>query len=164
MKPDIHPSTTRQALVLLAIVAVCLAIGAVGGAVTSTSVTTWYQELHKPAFNPPNWIFAPVWTALYIAMAVSAWNVWRRHGLQGAQLAISLFASQLVLNLAWSILFFGMREIGLALIEIMLLFAAIVGTALAFRRLDGVAALLFVPYVAWVGFAALLNFAIWRLN
>lgn len=161
---SIRPSGIRQALVLLAILAVCLATGAIGSAVTSTSVTTWYQQLHKPSFNPPDWIFAPVWTVLYIAMAVSAWNVWRLHGLQDARMAMSLFAIQMTLNLAWSIIFFGMRQIGLALVEIMLLFAAIVATTLAFWRLDGVAALLFVPYVAWVGFATLLNFAIWRLN
>ena len=87
-------------------------------------------------------------------MAVAAWRVWRPLGLRGAPLAMSLFATQLALNLAWSILFFGSRQIGLALIEIVLLFAAIVGTAVAFRQADGVAALLLVPYVAWVGFAA----------
>lgn len=157
-------SAGRQALALFAFVALCLAIGAVGGTVTSTSVATWYQQLRKPPFNPPDWVFGPVWTALYIAMAVAAWRVWRRLGLRGAPLAMSLFACQLALNLAWSILFFGFRQIGFALIEIVLLFAAIVGTAVAFRQADGVAALLFVPYVAWVGFAALLNASLWRLN
>jgi translocator protein len=164
MTSDVRPSATKQTLGLLMFLGVCLAIGAVGGAVTSTAVTTWYQHLRKPSFNPPDWVFSPVWTALYISMAVAAWNVWRHHGLQSTRFGMSLFAGQLALNLAWSILFFGLQQIGLALIEIILLFAAITGTALAFWRLDGVAALLFIPYVAWVGFASLLNFAIWRLN
>ncbi len=161
---DARPSPTRQALALIFFLGVCLTIGAIGGAVTSTSVTTWYPHLRKPSFNPPDWVFSPVWTALYISMAVAAWNIWRRHGRQSTRLAMSLFVGQLALNLAWSILFFGLQQIGLALIEIILLFAAITGTALAFGRLDRVAALLFIPYIAWVGFATLLNLAIWRLN
>ena len=161
---DARPSATRQALVLTFFLGVCLTIGAIGGAVTSTSVTTWYPHLRKPSFNPPDWVFSPVWTALYISMAVAAWNIWRRRGRQSTRLAMFLFAGQLALNLAWSILFFGLQQIGLALIEIILLFAAITGTALAFGRLDRTAALLFIPYIAWVGFATLLNLAIWRLN
>lgn len=154
----------RQGLVLLAIVAACLAIGAIGGAVTSTSVGTWYQQLRKPSFNPPDWVFAPVWTTFYIAMAVAAWRVWRERGLQGARFELSLFAAQLTLNLGWSILFFGLRQIGGALVEIVLLLATIVATALAFRRIDRIAALLLVPYIAWVAFATLLTAALWRLN
>lgn len=154
----------RQGLVLLALVAACLAVGAIGGAVTSSSVGTWYQQLRKPSFNPPDWVFAPVWTTLYIAMAVAAWRVWRERGLQGARFELSLFAAQLALNLGWSILFFGLRQIGGALVEIVLLLAAIVATAVAFRRIDGIAALLLVPYVAWVAFATLLTAALWRLN
>lgn len=149
---------------LLAIVAACLAVGAIGGAVTSSSVGTWYQQLRKPSFNPPNWIFAPVWTALYIAMAVAAWRVWRQRGLEGARSALVLFAAQLALNLGWSVLFFGVRQIGLALVEILILLATIVAMALAFRRVDGIAALLLIPYVLWVSFATVLNAAIWRLN
>lgn len=149
---------------LLALVAACLAVGAIGGAVTATSVGSWYQQLRKPSFNPPNWVFAPVWTTLYIAMAVAAWRVWRERGLEGARFALSLFAAQLALNLGWSILFFGMRQVGLALIEILLLLAILVATTLAFRRIDGIAALLLVPYVGWVSFATVLTAAIWRLN
>ena len=156
--------TTRQALVLLALLALCLAVGAVGGAVTSTSVGSWYQQLRKPPFNPPNWVFAPVWTTLYIAMAVAAWRVWRERGVQGARSALALFALQLALNLGWSVLFFGFRQIGAALVEILLLLGVIAATALAFRRVDGIAALLLVPYAAWVAFATLLNAALWHLN
>jgi benzodiazapine receptor len=154
----------RQALVLLAFVAACVGVGAVGGAVTATSVGTWYQQLRKPSFNPPDRVFGPVWTALYIAMAVAAWRVWRRQSLRGARLALTLFAAQLALNLGWSVLFFGMRQIGLALIEIAVLFIAIVSTASAFARTDGAAALLLVPHLTWVAFAAMLNWVIWRLN
>lgn len=149
---------------LLALVAACLAVGAIGGAVTATSVGSWYQQLRKPSFNPPNWVFAPVWTALYIAMAVAAWRVWRARGLEGARSALVLFALQLALNLGWSILFFGLRQIGPALIEILILLATLVATTLAFRRIDGIAALLLVPYVAWVSFATVLTAAVWRLN
>lgn len=164
MTSSVGSGAIRQGLALLAFVALCLAIGAIGGAVTSTSVDTWYQQLRKPSFNPPDWVFGPVWTALYVAMAVAAWRVWRRDGLRGAPLAMGLFAFQLALNLAWSVLFFGARQIGFALVDIVLLLAAIVAMALAFRRADGVAALLILPYAAWVGFATLLNAALWHLN
>jgi len=151
----------RQVLVLLAFIAACLGVGALGGAVTATSVGTWYQQLNKPSFNPPDWVFGPVWTGLYIAMAVAAWRIWRR---QGLRLPMALFAVQLALNLGWSVLFFGMREIGWALIEIAVLFIAIVWTAFAFARTDRPAALLLVPYLTWVAYAAMLNWVIWRLN
>lgn len=164
MNAAFRSSAGRQVLVLFAFVAVCLAIGAIGGAVTSTSVGTWYQQLRKPSFNPPDWVFGPVWTVLYIAMAVAAWRVWRRLGLGDARHALSLFAIQLLLNLAWTILFFGFQQIGLALVEIVVLFAVIVVTAIAFWRRDSGAGLLFVPYLGWVGFAALLNASLWRLN
>src|SRR5471032_2308162 len=99
MTHSFQASTARQAFVLLALVALFLAVGAMGGAVTSTSVATCYHGLNKPSFNPPAWIFAPVWTTLYICMAVAAWRVWRRAGLKGALFALSLFATQLALNL-----------------------------------------------------------------
>ena len=162
MNGFVQRPAARQALALLAFVAVCLGVGALGGAVTATSVGSWYQQLRKPSFNPPDWVFGPVWTALYIAMAVAAWRVWRRQGLQ--RLPMTLFVGQLVLNLGWSILFFGMRQIGLALIEVVLLFSTIVGTAFAFARADRAAALLLVPYLIWVALAATLNWVIWRLN
>ena len=164
MKASLRPSVGRQALALFAFVAVCLTIGAIGGAVTSTSVGNWYQQLSKPSFNPPDWVFGPVWTVLYIAMAVAAWRVWRRLGFGDARNALALFAIQLLLNLAWTILFFGFRQIGLALVEIVVLFAAIVATAIAFWRRDRGAGLVFIPYLGWVGFAALLNASLWRLN
>ena len=164
MTSSFHVSARRQTFALFAFIVVCLAIGAIGGAVTSTSVGTWYQQLRKPSFNPPDWVFAPVWTVLYIAMAVAAWCVWRRLSLGDTRHALSLFALQLLLNLAWTILFFGFQQIGIALVEIVVLAAVIVATAVAFWRRDHGAGLLFVPYLAWVGFAAVLNASIWRLN
>lgn len=159
-----HRDRTRDVIVLILFLAACLGVSAVGGAVTASSVGTWYQLLQKPAFNPPDGIFAPVWTALYIMMAVAVWRVWRRHGLRGARRAMVLFALQLALNLAWSVLFFGLRLIGPALAEITLLFVAIVATAIAFWRHDRLAGLLLLPYAAWVAFASLLNAALWHLN
>jgi tryptophan-rich sensory protein len=136
MHTSFRSSAGQQALALLAFFALCLTIGGIGGAVTSTSVGTWYQQLHKPSFNPPDWVFGPVWTALYIAMAVAAWRVWRRLDWGHARHALSLFAIQLLLNLSWTILFFGFRQIGLALLEIAVLSAVIVATAIAFWRSD----------------------------
>jgi benzodiazapine receptor len=142
---------------------VCLAIGAVGGLLTSSSVNTWYPTLAKPAFNPPNWVFGPVWTTLYLLMAIAAWRVWRS-GAAGTRLALGAWLLQLALNLCWSALFFGLRAIGAALAEILVLLAAIALTAVLFWRIDRAAGALFVPYLAWVGFATMLNAALWRLN
>ena len=153
--------TMRQGLVLLGFIAVCLALGALGAAVTAPSIPTWYAALAKPSFNPPNWLFAPVWTALYVLMAIAAWLVWRRGN---ARLPLALFAVQLVLNSAWSLLFFGLHRVDLALVDIVSLLAAIIATALAFRARSTVASLLLLPYFAWVSFATMLNVAIWRLN
>jgi translocator protein len=164
MHAYLRKTVPGQALVLLAFVATCLTVGALGGAITSTSVGTWYPQLRKPSFNPPDWVFTPVWIALYVAMAVAAWQVWRRRGLQQTRFAMTLFASQLALNLGWSILFFGLRQIGLALVEIVVLITAVGSTVFVFARADRTAALLLAPYIAWISFAALLNFAIWQLN
>ena len=162
--PAIRPGTTRDFIALVLFLAVCLGASALGAFVTAGSVGTWYQSLQKPSFNPPDGVFAPVWTALYIMMAVAAWRVWRRHGFQAAGRAMVLFALQLALNLAWSLIFFGLRLIGPALAEIGLLFIAIVATTIAFWRHDRLAGLLLLPYAAWVAFASLLNAALWNLN
>jgi len=149
---------------LLAFLVICLGVSAAGGAATASSVGTWYQALIKPPFNPPDWLFAPVWTVLYVMMAVAGWRVWRAHGLRGARLAMALFGIQLALNLAWSFVFFGYRLIGAALIEIVVLLVAIVITTILFWKRDRLAAVLFLPYAGWVAFATALNFALWRLN
>jgi len=124
----------------------------------------WYAQLRKPAWNPPNWIFGPVWTALYTMMATAAWLVWRRGGLPGQRVPLALFVAQLLLNAAWTPLFFGLRAPGLAFAGILLLWLAILATILAFWRAHRPAAALLAPYLAWVTFAAVLNHTLWRLN
>ena len=149
---------------LIGFLALCFAVSIAGAVVTASSVGTWYTTLHKPAFNPPNWIFAPVWTVLFVMMAVAAWQVWRQRGWRNAKAAMLLFLVQLVLNFAWTYLFFGQRAIGVALVEIVILLAAILATMRAFWMRDRVAGLLMIPYAGWVSFATLLNAAIWQLN
>ena len=140
------------------------AAAAIGGTATSRAVRDWYPTLTKPAWNPPAWLFGPVWTVLYIAMAVAAWLVWRRAGWTGARWAVTLFMMQLTLNAAWSIIFFGLRNPGAAFAEVVVLWAAILGTLVLFWQVSVPAGILFIPYLAWVSFATVLNFAIWRLN
>ncbi len=147
---------------LAALLAATLAVGAIGGWATAGEIPGWYAGLAKPGFNPPNGVFAPVWTALYILMAVAAWRVGRIAGATSRPLL--LFYVQLALNLAWSFIFFRAHALGWALVEIGILLAAIVATAWAFARRDRVAGLLLVPYIAWVCFASVLNAAVWRLN
>lgn len=124
----------------------------------------WYAQLRKPAWNPPNWIFGPVWTALYTMMAVAAWLVWCRGGFAAQRVSLGLFLLQLLFNAAWSALFFGLHNPGLAFAEILLLWLAIAGTVVAFWKAHRVAAALLMPYLAWVSFAAALNFTLWQLN
>ena len=122
---------------------------------------TWYEALIKPAWNPPAWIFGPAWTLLYTLMAVAAWRVWKQVGWRRPLL---LYLVQLVLNAAWTPIFFGAHQLGWALVEIVALWFAVLLTLLSFRQVNKTAGALFVPYLAWVTFATLLNFALWRLN
>ena len=154
----------RRIAALVVFVGLCLAVGALGGWVTAGSVKDWYPTLHKPSFNPPNWLFGPVWTVLYAMMGVAAWRVWCKAWGNRARRPLALFALQLALNLGWSVTFFGLHAIGAAVVVIVALEAAILGTMLEFRRIDGLAAALLVPYALWVAFATLLNVTIWRLN
>lgn len=133
---------------------------------TGAFVTTggWYAALAKPAWNPPAWLFGPVWTALYAMMATAAWLVWREGGWRARRRELSLYLLQWVLNALWTPLFFGLRRPDWAFAEILLLAAALLAALLAFRKIRPLAALLLVPYALWVLFAAALNFAIWRLN
>lgn len=124
----------------------------------------WYVHLAKPSWNPPSWLFGPVWTLLYISMGVAAWLVWRRSGLAAARLALGAFCGQLALNALWSYLFFGAHRMGLAVVEIIVLWFAILVTALLFRRHSAPAAWLLVPYLLWVGFASSLTVTLWKLN
>lgn len=159
-----HLKPGRDVLGLVLFVALCLLVSALGAAVTATSVGSWYQTLEKPLFNPPDWVFAPVWTALYLMMAVAGWRVWRESGPGPRRAALAAFGVQLALNLAWSFLFFGFQRIGLALVEIVVLLVAILATAVLFWRVDRWAGALFVPYALWVGYATALNAALWLLN
>jgi benzodiazapine receptor len=124
----------------------------------------WFRRLKKPTWNPPNWVFAPVWTVLYALMAVASWRVWDVAGFAGAGVALVLFAVQLVLNATWSVLFFGRHRPDLAMGDIAIIWLAILATTLAFLQVDQWAGLLLVPYLAWVSFASFLNLNIWRLN
>lgn len=124
----------------------------------------WYQQLKKPSWRPPNRVFAPVWTTLYLMIAVSGWLVWRQHGFAGAAIPLAIYALQLVLNILWTPLFFGLHKPGLAFLDIVLMWLAILATIVVFFPLHAIAAWLLVPYLAWVTFASALNFSIWRLN
>jgi len=151
----------NQWLVLVGFLVLTFGAAALGGATTSGSVRDWYPTIAKPSWTPPGWVFGPVWTGLYAMMAVAAWLVWRKVGWGGA---LIWFGVQLVLNATWSPVFFGMRQIGWACVNIVLLWGAIAGTMVVFWRVNAVAGMLFMPYLAWVSFATALNFAIWRLN
>jgi tryptophan-rich sensory protein len=151
-------------LMLIFFLLLCYSGAGLGSIWTSSSVGTWYADLRKPSFNPPNWIFAPVWSALYFLMARGGWLVWRKAGWSGARFALALFFVQLALNVAWSGLFFALRRPAIALIEIVFLLGTIVATGCAFQPVSGLAFWLMVPYALWVAFASLLNFKIWQLN
>jgi tryptophan-rich sensory protein len=149
---------------LAAWLVVCVGGGALVGLATAGGDSAWYESLAKPSWTPPDAVFAPVWTALYAAMAVAAWRVWRRGGWQAHRAALVLFLSQLALNFAWSFIFFGARQIGWALADILVLWILIAMTLGRFTAVDRLAGWLMAPYLAWVTFAAALNAAIYRLQ
>ncbi|HEX5414649.1 MAG TPA: TspO/MBR family protein [Chloroflexota bacterium] len=159
----IQSATSLRALAGFTI-AVAAAAG-IGGAATQSSLDTWYARLRKPKLNPPKWVFGPVWTTLYAFMAIAAWLDWRagRNRHQGRR-ALRLFGIQLFFNTLWSILFFGRRAPGLALLDIAALWTSIVAWLSASLRVNRWTALLILPYLAWVSFASYLNWGIWRLN
>ncbi|KKT81675.1 MAG: TspO protein [Candidatus Yonathbacteria bacterium RBG_16_43_6] len=152
-------------LKLLITVTLSLLAGAIGSLFTVSAIQEWYPMLIKPALNPPSWIFAPVWTTLYVMMGVAAFLVWKRGGeLKNVTLPLSLFVIQLVLNALWSIIFFGMHNPKLAFFEILLLWVAILATIISFMKISKRAGWLLVPYLLWVSFASYLTFSIWMLN
>ena len=124
----------------------------------------WYRRLDKPRWRPPDWLFAPVWTALYVSIALSGWLVWQEAGISSAALPMGVYALQLLLNAAWTPIFFGLRRPDMALAEILVLWVAIVATIVLFHPVSAAAAWLLVPYLAWVSFASALTFSIWQRN
>ena len=149
---------------LAVFVIICEGVGGVAGFVSSASVSQWYSHLNKPSWNPPSWVFGPVWTLLYLLMAVCVWLIWRRVGFAQAGGAYTLFAIQLGLNFMWSILFFRMHNPGLAMLDLIFLWLAIVATGFVFGRIYPLAGWLWIPYIIWVAFAGILNWRIWMLN
>jgi tryptophan-rich sensory protein len=148
------------------VLSTCLLVGYLSGMVTRDSITTWYPTLVKPSFNPPNWVFAPVWTILYIMMGVAGGMVWNRleKDTENVKKAFTFFIIQLALNAAWSVIFFYFHNPFLALIEVILFWLLIFETYNQFKKIDKTAGLLLIPYLAWVSFATLLNASIWWLN
>ena len=155
---------SRSALLLIGLLAATFAAGAIGSYATFPNVQTWYPGLAKPSWTPPGWLFGPVWTTLYIAMAVAAWRAWRASTGPAARAVLQLYGAQLVLNALWSILFFGLRRPGLAVFDIAALWLLLVFLLVRFWRTDRLAGVLWTPYVLWVSFASALNTAIWWLN
>jgi benzodiazapine receptor len=155
----------NEILKMIISIIICQLAGVIGSVFTSPAIPSWYVTLSKPSFTPPNWVFAPVWTSLYLLMGISAFLVWRR-GIDNPQvnLALRFFIIQLVLNSFWSVLFFGLRSPLLGFVEIILLWFFILLTIINFFKVLNTAGILLLPYILWVSFAAVLNFSLWRLN
>ena len=160
---DVRKKPAWQALALGLSFLLCFLAAGLGSLFTMASLGSWYAGLAKPSWNPPSWLFGPVWTALYAMMAVAGWLVWRRGGVASG-LALRWFAVQLVLNVGWSAVFFGLQLPGLAFLEILVLWVAIAATLVTSWKVSRAAGILLAPYLLWVSFAAVLNFVIWRLN
>jgi tryptophan-rich sensory protein len=158
------PRSGQEGIGLLVALAACLGTGALGGWATASSVNTWYPTLDKPAFTPSGTLISTVWTVLFVLMAIAVWRVWQTEHLDAEPGPITLFVGQLVLNLGWSLVFFGLQSPGLALLEILVLEAAVVATAWRFGDSDRWAGYLMVPYAVWVAFATVLNATIWWMN
>jgi translocator protein len=148
---------------ILIAVAACVILGGLSGAVTISSIQTWYVTLNKPSWNPPNWLFGPFWTLLYVLMGIAFGLVWHSSN-EDKDKAMFLFYIQFGLNMLWSLLFFYFQSPGIALVEIVLMLAFILLTTNAFKKIEPRAAYLLFPYIAWVSFATFLNFTIWKLN
>ncbi len=153
----------KNLFLLVFSVLICLSAGFIGSVFTAPSIPTWYASLNKPFFSPPNWLFAPVWTLLYVLMGISLFLVLSR-GIRKNEFPLSVFSVQLFLNALWSFLFFGLRSPPFAFLEIIVLWLAIAATIFLFHRISKTAALLLLPYIAWVSFAAFLNFYVMLLN
>jgi len=153
----------KKILQLLVSVLIAQLAGVIGSFFTVSSVGSWYLDINKPTWNPPGWIFGPVWITLYALMGIAAFMIWQSKN-KHKRNALTFYSIQLVLNAIWSILFFGLRRPDLAFAEIILLLAMIIITTYYFWRINKKAAILMFPYIAWVSFASFLNFTIWQLN
>ena len=151
-------------LKLVASVILCQIAGFLGSLFTTSAISTWYKTLNKPFFTPPNWIFSPVWISLFILMGISLFFVWRRSDHPQFKPALIFFFVQLIFNILWSVAFFGLRAPLLGLMDIVLLWIAILFTILNFFKVSKFAGVLLIPYLLWVSFATLLNFSLWILN
>jgi tryptophan-rich sensory protein len=152
-------------LKLVASIVLCQLAGLIGSIFTTPAIPTWYDSLRKPFFNPPNWIFGPVWVSLYVLMGISLFVIWqRKENNPQAKKGLVLFFAQLILNAFWSVAFFGLKSPFLGLINIILLWLAIFSTIQYFSKISKIAALLLLPYLLWVSFAGVLNFSLWILN
>lgn len=156
--------TSNNAIKLIVSLALPLLVGAVAGVTTAKAIPSWYASLNQPSFSPPNWIFGPVWTSLYIVMGISLYLVWVQPPGRERNLALIIFGIQLMLNFGWSYIFFYYKNLGLAFVEIIVLWVAIIFMVVFFHRLRPLAAYLNIPYLAWVTFASILNGAYYRLN
>ena len=154
----------RSVAALVLFLVLCFGAGWVGSQFTMPSIPGWYAELNKPTWNPPNWVFAPVWNLLFLLMAISVWLVWRKADGAALAWAMVFFIVQLALNVTWSALFFGLQNPAAAFVEILILWCAILATTITFWRVRPVAGWLMLPYLGWVGYASFLNFSIWRMN
>ena len=158
-----RPSAAKQGLGLAGWLLASFAAAGMGG-LASVNAAGFYGDLVRPPWAPPAWLFGPVWSVLFLLMGVAAWLVWRDHGFRGAGAALKLYLAQLLANALWSWLFFAWRQGAFAFAEVIVLWLLIAATIFSFWRLHRLAALLLVPYLAWVSFAAALNFVLWRLN
>lgn len=155
----------NNTLKLIIAIAIPLIVGGTSGFFTATGVESWYQTIARPTWNPPGWLFGPVWTTLYIMMGISLFLVWKEDtSVELKKIGIALFAVQLVLNFFWSFIFFDQHQIGWALVEIIAMWVFILLTIFAFAQVNKAAAWLLVPYISWVSFATILNYTIWQLN
>lgn len=151
-------------VVLAGLILLCEAVGAVGGFATAGNIQSWYAGLVKPSFNPPDWLFGPVWTLLYLMMAVAAWLIYRSADTPERSRGLQFWGLQLVLNAVWAPVFFALHDKLFALGIILLLDLAVVFTVVVFRRVNGAASTIMLPYLAWILFATTLNEELWRLN
>ncbi|NYT00543.1 MAG: tryptophan-rich sensory protein [Methanocellales archaeon] len=150
---------------LVSSIVICQLAGVIGSFFTFPSITTWYAALEKPSFNPPNWLFSPVWITLFILMGISLYLVWSQGTkTKYVKIALTLFGIQLALNILWSLIFFGLKSPFFAFIEIVILWVAILATIFKFSKISKTASYLLIPYILWVSFAAVLNFSIWVIN